>query len=200
LSSPPASSASAAAPTPRTVADAALSTTYPARDTDQTTLVVTLDSAQTYSVAARATGSGGVVQGPPSAPLAPLLTGPTHPVLAYTGSGFSTSWTADSNPAATSYAAQLLRNGSVAGEKDQAASPASFDDTLDAGTLYASWVRSVGTSVKGPWTSQAPGPYRNIATLTYDGLGRLTTVARTNAATTVFAFDSFGNIKTVRSA
>lgn len=179
------------------VANPTLSTAYPAGDTDQATLPITLDPAQTYSVVARATGAGGVVEGPPSAALAPLLTAPANPTLVYTGTGFSTSWTADANPAVGGYVAQLLRDGAVADEKAPAASPTGFDDTFDSGTVYASWVRSAGASVKGPWTSQAPGPYRSIATLSYDGLGRISTIARANAATTVFTFDPFGNLLNV---
>jgi YD repeat-containing protein len=182
-----------------TVALGAQTTIYPAGKTGQTTLSVALDPAKSYTVVACATGAGGIVKGPPSLPLTPLLSSPTRPALAFTGSAFNASWTADSAPSVTGYIVQLLSNGTVADEKTPAASPATFSDPLNAGTVYASRVRSSGDKVKGPWTVQAPGPYRSLATLTYDGLGRLTTIARANAETTAFTFDAFGNIETVRN-
>lgn len=182
-----------------TVASATASNTYPAGNTGQVALQITLDATQTYSVNACATGAAGVVKGPPGAVLAPLLSSPTNPTLVFNGTAFAASWTADSNPAVTGYVAQLLRNGAMADQQSPAAPPATFADTLDSGTVYASWVRSTGVSVKGPWTTRAPGPYRSVATLTFDALGRLTTIARANAATTNFTFDSFGNLESVRS-
>lgn len=172
---------------------------YPVGDTGQVTLPITLDPAQAYSVAVAATGAQGVVTGPPSAALAPLLTSPTSTTLIYNGHAFSTGWVADHNPAVSGYIAQLLMNGASADQQELPASPATFSDPFTAGKVYSSQVRSTGTKVKGPWTAQAPGPYRSVATLTHDGLGRLTTIARLNAATTVFTFDSFGNIETVRN-
>lgn len=182
-----------------TIANGTQATTYPAGKPGQATLSVTLDPTLSYTVIVCATGAGGIVKGPPSLPLVPLLSSPTRPALAFTGSTFNASWTADSGHGVTGYTAQLLSNGEVADEKTPAASPATFTDPLNAGTVYASWVRSTGDKVKGPWTVQAPGPYRSLATLTYDGLGRLAKIARANAETTEFTFDSFGNIKTVRN-
>lgn len=180
-----------------TIADSSSTSRYPAGNSGQSTLPVTLDASLTYSVVVRAVDASGIVRGPPSPSLAPLLTGPTSPTLTYTGTAFSSSWTRDQNPAATGYLAQLLRNGANADQSTPAAPPAVFNDSFDSGAVYASWVRSTGTKVRGPWTQQAPGPYRSTATLTYDGLGRVKKIARANAVTTDITFDLLGNIRTV---
>jgi hypothetical protein len=182
-----------------TVALGTQQTPYPAGNGAQVTLPVTLDPTQAYAITVAATGAQGVVKGPPSAPLAPLLTGPTNPTLTYDGNAFSAGWSADHNPAVSGYIVRLLVDNAAADQKAQPASPATFSDPFTAGKVYASQVRSTGAKVQGPWTAPAPAPYHSVATLTHDGLGRLTTIARLNAPTTVFTFDAFGNIETVRS-
>ncbi len=180
-----------------TIANATSTSRYPAGNSGQSTLPVTLDPTLTYSVVVRAIDASGIVRGPPSPSLAPLLTGPTNPTLTFTGTTFNVGWTTDQNPAATAYLAQLLKNGASADQSTPSAPPAVFSDAFESGTVYASWVRSTGTSVRGPWTQQAPGPYRSTATLTYDSLGRVKQIARANAVTTDITFDLLGNILTV---
>lgn len=180
-----------------TITDATSTTRYPAGNSGQSTLAVTLDPTSTYSVIVRAIDASGIVRGPPSTPLAPLLTGPASPTLTFTGTAFNASWSTDHNPVVTGYMVQLLKNGASADQSTPTASPAVFSDALESGAVYACWVRSTGTDVRGPWTQQVPGPYRRTATLTYDGLGRVKKIARANAVTTDITFDLLGNILTV---
>jgi hypothetical protein len=176
--------------------DANAPTPYSAGLSGHTVITGALDPGASWHVSVRATDSAGIAAGPASPALVSLTSPPQQPVLAFTGTQMLASWTADTHPGVTGYDAQLIKNGTALPPVSGTANSAAFADTLDAGVLYSCAIRSTGPNVKGPWCQPANGPYRSVATLTYDGFGRLTGMAFTGGASFTAQYDTFGNVLT----
>ena len=171
-------------------------TSYSGGMSGQVVIAGALDPGASWQVNVRATDSAGIAAGPASPVLVPLTSPPEQPVLAFTGTQMLANWTADTHPSVTGYDVQLIKNGAAQPQVSGSATSAAFADALDAGVVYSCAVRSTGPNVKGPWCQPVIGPYRSVATVTYDGFGRLTDMAFTGGASFTAQYDSFGNMLT----
>ncbi len=169
---------------------------YSSTDQLNTSFNKNLDPATTYNTYVRATGGNGVVFGPNSALLNPLLTSATNFALIYTGTEIDTSWTADSNPVVSGYIVELQKNGAKEAENTPPESPSNFDVTMDDGGVYRCRIRSTAPLLQGPWSDYVYAPYAQAVAYGYDDLSRLTSVSWNTVNRVIYALDDPGNIDT----
>lgn len=168
---------------------------YPAGNTNATTLDVDLAPLGSYATTVRATD--GIVWGPKSYALVPLTVAPQSSVLAYNGTALRLSWTDSTERGVTGYVAELWAGGSVTETDTPSASPQVFAAAFAAATVYAARVRASGTQILGPWSQTAVGPYKSSVAYSFDTQARLTSEAWQDAATIAYTIDPSGNIQAV---
>jgi hypothetical protein len=168
---------------------------YAIGDTTTTTLSVTLLPSGFYYVLVAATD--GIVRGPDSPALVPLTAPPLNPVLGYTGTALRLTWLPSGQANVTGYAVELQSDG-VLSESDQpTASPQIFTAAFASGVVYTARARCSGPGTLGPWCATVTGPYQAELAYSFDGLGRLQSVAWEAGYTEAYVFDSAGNLDTI---
>ena len=161
-------------------------------DVTQTTIDLTLSPARTWSVSVRPTGQR--LLGPPSGPLQPIVAQPARPALYYDGEAFPFYWGAVADPNVEGYQAELYQNGSLAGDKAVTEAEVTFARSIEAGLVYTARVRPTGDRLKGPWTEQAPGPFKMTQTYGRDAYGRIETVQIDTDDRLTYTIDAAGNV------
>jgi hypothetical protein len=156
-----------------------------------------LQQTGTYHVAVRASDSSGVVLGPPSEILAPLVTSPGDPRLDYTGTELVAQWAADTNPLTTAYLIQLYKDDSQLDQQSPDTATADFNYQLEDGCVYKTHVRSTGYKVEGPWTDWTLGPYAAVVNYEYDERCRIKIITWNQKNIITYNLDDPGNILTV---
>lgn len=146
-----------------------------------------------YKAYVRATGQGGVAQGPKSSKMVPIVAQAERAALNYTGTGFPFTWSAISYDGLTGYQVQFYEDDVVSDETVQETS-VTFIKTLQNGVVYRARVRGVATQVQGPWTALMPGPYGMSTVLSSDALGRIEQIEINNTSTIIYTIDDAGNV------
>jgi len=136
------------------------------------TMEVELDASVSYEVRVRGSGDEGIVTGPWSNELTPVVAGPELETVEYSGSELVTSWSAIEQ--ATGYVLELYQvDGSYELYESTAATTATLTVALQAGGSYAVRVLAEAEDgrSKGPWgdelavITEAPV----LETVAYDG-------------------------------
>jgi hypothetical protein len=156
-----------------------------------------LQQTGTYHVTVRASDSSGVVLGPPSEILAPLVTSPVDLRLDYTGTQLVAQWAADTNPLTTAYLIQLYKDDSQLDQQSPDTATADFNYQLEDGRVYKTHVRSTGYKVEGPWTDWTLGPYAAVVNYEYDERCRIKVITWNQKNIITYNLDDPGNILTV---
>lgn len=116
-----------------------------------------LDAQKAYQTIVRATGDNGIVQGPPSDPLAPITSGVTLNLIDYDGARAVYTWAASTDPAVTHYSATLATVGAGTNSKLTDQTTSQFDGTLSTTQISSGYVRGADDHgvVLGPATGAA---------------------------------------------
>lgn len=158
-------------------------------------LPMTLTPPTVYSALVRA--SNGIVLGPWSAAVVPLIAAPTLMRLGYDGTHLIANWQAPTQSGVTGYIVTLYAG--VGAEETQTPRQTSqqFQCGFVEATVFTAAARATNANARGPWSAAATGPYLAQLTFAYDYAGRLQSVAWANAKTQTYALDAPGNIQSV---
>lgn len=156
-------------------------------------ITVSLDPAIAYVVRVQALADHS--SGLWSAPVAIVTAIPSGLTGGAIGGQVAARWQAAAGQ--VSYEAAAETNGTW-GAPQPAATPAiTFAGAIAAGAIYAVRARIVSGISSGPWSASVPGPFLRSGTVSYDGIGRLTSIDLPGVATTSYTYDAAGNITEV---
>ncbi|HEY0372754.1 MAG TPA: hypothetical protein VGD79_12170 [Thermoanaerobaculia bacterium] len=169
---------------------------YQAGDVDELLIDVALQLDLTYELWVIA--MNGIVAGPKSGKLTPLVKPATHVRLDtnLAVQPLITNWTVP-NGGETAFLLQLYANGAAQPDQTAVTPPFTLAQPVTAGVAYALRLRPTGDKVKGPWSSLVPGPWLANIVYVYDRTARLTAMTWNGAATRTWSYDDAGNILSV---